>query len=193
MKYTRIVKGVSIIGAACIACLGQAPTVNPEQRVAALEKRIAELENRLVLIENRLNLVNTPPAKATAVQSSAELLLPIRVRLFQKKFIAGASPSEDDKLAFLLEFQNDDSREIILLQGMVLIKDLPGNVLLSFDVAVRETIPPGGKRTWYGGIPYLENDPKVKTVRFMPDQEVYVSMKPNKVGYADGSVREAGK
>jgi hypothetical protein len=177
---------ITAVSFAFLPCFSQT-AVSAEQRIVGLEQRIKDLENRLVLVENRLNLAAAKP------KSPTELTLPLKIRLFQKKFVAAASATDEDKIGLLLELKNNDTREIVLLQGTMTVRDLGGSELIVFEAAIGERIPANAVRTWFGGITYNDNDAKLKKLRYIADQEITVSMKVTKVGYSDGTVNEAGK
>jgi hypothetical protein len=95
----------------------------------------------------------------------------------------------DEKLAVVFGYQNNGSKDVAAVKGMITTRDLLGDEISSFHVSNDATIPAGKSATWTGArsVRFSLGGNNDKKLADLPDGKYTVEWAPEVIVFTDGT------
>jgi hypothetical protein len=160
-------------------CLAQQPT--PEQRIAALEKRVAALEAALAASQR------TSPAPTERIVT--EGVSPLSMASWSYRVVRGDYGSHYE---ITLDLKNTGAKDIKLIEGGVIFKDLLGEKVYSIRITPDQKVAAGKNLVDKGTYRINQFIASENRMAQMKKEDIQATLAIRKLVFTDNTIAEYG-
>jgi hypothetical protein len=164
---------------AASTCLGQEPT--SEQRIAALEKRVAALEAALAASQR------TSPAPTERIVT--EGVSPLSMTTWSYRVVRGDYGSHYE---ITLDLKNTGTKDIKLIEGGVVFKDLLGEKIYSIRITPDQKVAAGKSLVDKGRYDINQFIASQTRMAQMKKEDIQATLVIRKLVFTDNTIAEYG-